>query len=116
MFFCPLCLAHSLSLTARRHYDSRRNHQCEGGGDHQGGLGLPPLQEAAHQHARSGKRERRHQRTLLRRHAFPPVNTHNGDRCFVLSAHRQLAVKQKVSYYMNNNNNKKIEYRGKKFS
>lgn len=60
-------------LAARRHHDSGRNHKREGGGDHQGDPGLPPLQEAAHQHAGAGEGERRHQWALLRRHALPQV-------------------------------------------
>lgn len=64
-----------LSLAARRHHDSGRNHQCEGGGDHQGDPGLSQLQEVAHQHAGAGEGERCDQRALLRRHALPQVDT-----------------------------------------
>lgn len=68
-------LSHLLfSCAARRHHDSGGNHQCEGGGDHQGGPRLPQLQEVAHQHVGSGEGERRHQWALFRRHALPQVD------------------------------------------
>lgn len=66
-----------LSLAARRHHDSGRNHKCEGGGDDQGDPGLSQLQEVAHQHAGSGEGEWCHQWALLRRHALPQVDKLN---------------------------------------
>lgn len=71
-YFCFIAL-----VIGSRHHDSGGNHKCEGGGDHQGDLGLSPLQEVTHQHAGSGEGEWRHQRALLRRHALPQVEELN---------------------------------------